>query len=90
MARVSELEMISSTVAKLVVEPDAGASPISFIPGQYVHLSVPGTSEHHARRIDCVLLAGEEDLGFTHSASPCTTAAAAGAAAGAPKRPLFL
>ena len=47
-ARVSELEMISSTVAKLVVEPDAGASPISFIPGQYVHLSVPGTSEHRS------------------------------------------
>jgi ferredoxin len=43
-ALVAEVEMISSTVAKLVVEPEAGAAPISFIPGQYVHLSVPGTS----------------------------------------------
>lgn len=47
-ARVSEVAMISSTVAKLVVEPDADAPPISFIPGQYVHLSVPGTSEHRS------------------------------------------
>lgn len=47
-ARVSEVGMISSTVAKLVVEPDAGDAPISFIPGQYVHLSVPGTAEHRS------------------------------------------
>lgn len=47
-ARVSEVEMISSTVAKLVVEPDTDAAPLSFIPGQYVHLSVPGTSEHRS------------------------------------------
>ena len=47
-ARVSEVVMISSTVAKLVVEPDSDTAPISFIPGQYVHLSVPGTSEHRS------------------------------------------
>tara|TARA_R110002072_G_scaffold27885_17_gene90363 strand:+ start:2960 stop:3982 length:1023 start_codon:yes stop_codon:yes gene_type:complete len=47
-ARVAGVEMISSTVAKLVVEPEAEAPPISFIPGQYVHLSVPGTSEHRS------------------------------------------
>ncbi|CAN0562144.1 unnamed protein product, partial [Laminaria digitata] len=47
-ASVAEVEMISSTVAKLVIEPEAGAPPISFIPGQYVHLSVPGTSEHRS------------------------------------------
>lgn len=47
-ARVAGVEMISSTVAKLVIEPDADAPPISFIPGQYVHLSVPGTSEHRS------------------------------------------
>lgn len=45
---VSSVEMISSTVAKLVVEPEAGTAPISFIPGQYVHMSVPGTSEHRS------------------------------------------
>ena len=47
-ASVVEVEMISSTVAKLVVEPDGAAPPVSFIPGQYVHLSVPGTSEHRS------------------------------------------
>lgn len=46
--RVKDVTMISSTVAKLVVEPEAGAAPISFIPGQYVHLSVPGSSEHRS------------------------------------------
>jgi len=47
-ARVAEIDMISSTVAKLVVEPAADAPPVSFLPGQYVHLSVPGTSEHRS------------------------------------------
>lgn len=47
-AVVAEVEMISSTVAKLVVEPEADSSPISFISGQYVHLSIPGTSEHRS------------------------------------------
>lgn len=47
-AHVAEVEMISSTVARLVVEPEADTPPISFIPGQYVHLSVPGTSEHRS------------------------------------------
>lgn len=47
-ATVTEVDMISSTVAKLVVDPDANAEPISFIPGQYVHLSVPGTEEHRS------------------------------------------
>ena len=47
-ATVTQVDMISSTVAKLVVEPDADADPISFIPGQYVHLSVPGTDEHRS------------------------------------------
>ncbi|MGB0629879.1 MAG: FAD-binding oxidoreductase [Alphaproteobacteria bacterium] len=47
-ATVTEVELISSTVAKLVVEPDADAVPVSFIPGQYVHLSVPGTGENRS------------------------------------------
>jgi anthranilate 1,2-dioxygenase reductase subunit len=47
-ASLVEVEMISSTVAKMVVEPAADTAPISFIPGQYVHLSVPGTSEHRS------------------------------------------
>jgi NAD(P)H-flavin reductase/ferredoxin len=48
MAKVAEVGMISSTVARLVVEPAAGSVPLSFISGQYVHLSVPGTSEHRS------------------------------------------
>ena len=47
-AKVAEVGMISSTVARLVVEPAPGSPPISFLPGQYVHLSVPGTSEHRS------------------------------------------
>lgn len=47
-AHVSSVEMISSTVARLVLVPDAGAAPMSFLPGQYVHLSVPGTGEHRS------------------------------------------
>lgn len=47
-ATVESVEKISSTVAKLIVAPDADAAPISFIPGQYVHLSVPGTEEHRS------------------------------------------
>ncbi|MEX2454551.1 MAG: 2Fe-2S iron-sulfur cluster binding domain-containing protein [Rhodospirillaceae bacterium] len=47
-AKVAEVGMISSTVARLVLEPEAGSPPISFMPGQYVHLSVPGTSEHRS------------------------------------------
>ena len=47
-ATVVETEMISSTVARLVLEPESGTVPISFIPGQYVHLSVPGTSDHRS------------------------------------------
>ncbi len=42
---VSEVEMVSSAVARLVVAPGSDAKPVSFIPGQYVHLSVPGTDE---------------------------------------------
>tara|TARA_Y100001970_G_scaffold262921_1_gene347769 strand:- start:15506 stop:16282 length:777 start_codon:yes stop_codon:yes gene_type:complete len=41
-ATVVEIEMISSSVAKLVVEPDPDTEPVAFMPGQYVHLSIPG------------------------------------------------
>ena len=47
-ATVREVDMISSTVAKLAVEPDPDADPVSFIPGQYVHLSIPETNEHRS------------------------------------------
>jgi anthranilate 1,2-dioxygenase reductase subunit len=44
--RVEAVEMVSATVARLDLAPvDAEAPPISFLPGQYVHLSVPGTAE---------------------------------------------
>ena len=45
---VVEIEMISSTVARLVVEPDSDTDPVSFIPGQYVHLSIPGSDENRS------------------------------------------
>ena len=44
-ATVLEVEMISSTVARLVVEPDRDIGPVSFMPGQYVHLSIPGSDQ---------------------------------------------
>ena len=47
-AKVTEVEMISSNVARLVVKPDPAAAPVSFISGQYVHLSVPGTDQHRS------------------------------------------
>lgn len=40
--RVAAVETAASAVAKLVIDTD---SPVSFIPGQYVHLSVPGTDQ---------------------------------------------
>jgi anthranilate 1,2-dioxygenase reductase subunit len=45
---VSEVGMVSSTVARIVATPADSAEPVSFIPGQYVHLSVPGTDEHRS------------------------------------------
>ena len=43
---VAEVEQVSSAVVRLVVEPDG--EPLSFLPGQYVHLGVPGTSEQRS------------------------------------------
>ncbi len=40
--RVTAVETVAENVAKLVIAPD-DPSPIQFLPGQYVHLSVPGT-----------------------------------------------
>ncbi len=41
--RVAEVEQVSSAVYRLVVEPAGDEAPIAFMPGQYVHLSIPGT-----------------------------------------------
>lgn len=46
--RVVEVEQVSSTVHRLVVEPQGDGEPISFLPGQYVHLSIPGTEEQRS------------------------------------------
>ena len=40
--RVAEIETVSSQVVRLVVTPEDDM-PIAFLPGQYVHLGVPGT-----------------------------------------------
>lgn len=42
-ARVAAVEAVAENVARLVIEPADPAKPIAFLPGQYVHLSVPGT-----------------------------------------------
>jgi NAD(P)H-flavin reductase/ferredoxin len=39
--RVAEVETVAEQVVRLVVEPDGELAP--FLPGQYVHLGVPGT-----------------------------------------------
>ncbi len=44
MARVAEIETVAESVVRLVVEPEDGEhGPLAFMPGQYVHLGVPGT-----------------------------------------------
>ena len=45
---VTEITMISSTVSRLVLAPVSDAVGIEFLPGQYVHLSVPGTDHHRS------------------------------------------
>ena len=44
-ARVADIAIVATDVARLELEPMETESPVSFIPGQYVHLSVPGTGE---------------------------------------------
>ena len=46
--RVVEVDTVASAVARLVIAQDAAGAPVSFLPGQYVHLSVPGTEEHRS------------------------------------------
>ncbi len=41
--RVSEIEHVSSAVIRLVVAFDDDCGAMDFLPGQYVHLGVPGT-----------------------------------------------
>lgn len=44
---VEAVERVSSGVVRLVVVP-AGDEPLTFLPGQYVHLGVPGTAEQRS------------------------------------------
>ncbi len=46
--RVAEIAQVSSAVYRLVVEPGGDDGPLSFLPGQYVHLSIPGTEEQRS------------------------------------------
>ena len=42
--RVAGIETVAESVVRLVVEPEDGDhGPVEFMPGQYVHLGVPGT-----------------------------------------------
>lgn len=41
--RVTEIERVSSAVVRLKVAFDDDRGPMNFLPGQYVHLGVPGT-----------------------------------------------
>jgi benzoate/toluate 1,2-dioxygenase reductase subunit len=43
--RVAEIETVAESVVRLVVEPEA---ELAFLPGQYVHLGVPGTDQHRS------------------------------------------
>lgn len=42
--RVAAVEPVSAAVVRLVIEP-GGEEPMPFLPGQYVHLTVPGTDQ---------------------------------------------
>jgi benzoate/toluate 1,2-dioxygenase reductase subunit len=44
--RVTEIETVAESVVRLVVEPEAELAP--FLPGQYVHLGVPGTDQRRS------------------------------------------
>jgi len=44
-ARVAEVEMVADSVVRLVVEPEG---ELAFLPGQYVHLGVPGTDQRRS------------------------------------------
>lgn len=46
--KVTEIENVSSNVTRLVVTLPDDASPITFLAGQYVHLSVPGTDDQRS------------------------------------------
>ena len=41
--KVAEIETVSSNVKRLVISLEDDSSPMTFLPGQYVHLGVPGT-----------------------------------------------
>ncbi len=43
--RVAEIETVADSVVRLVVEPEG---ELAFLPGQYVHLGVPGTDQHRS------------------------------------------
>ena len=43
--KVASVDMVSSTVCRLVLEPEGGPQQVGFLPGQYVHLSVPDTDQ---------------------------------------------
>jgi len=44
--RVAEIETVADSVVRLVVEPEDELA--SFLPGQYVHLGVPGTDQRRS------------------------------------------
>tara|TARA_B100000686_G_C16745317_1_gene949105 strand:+ start:12 stop:785 length:774 start_codon:yes stop_codon:yes gene_type:complete len=46
-ATVSKVKMVSSNVAQLVLAVES-SDIINFLPGQYVHLSIPDTGEHRS------------------------------------------
>lgn len=45
---VNAVEMVSSTVARLLVDIELDADTRNFMAGQYVHLSVPGGGDHRS------------------------------------------
>ena len=46
--RVTEIEEVAENVHRLVVEPGGDGPEMDFLPGQYVHLAIPGTEERRS------------------------------------------
>lgn len=41
---IAAVEQVSSTVVRLDIDLSAGGSPFNFLPGQYAHIGIPGTT----------------------------------------------
>jgi benzoate/toluate 1,2-dioxygenase reductase subunit len=47
-SRVTRVDQLSPTTYALAIEAPAGDKPLTFLPGQYVNITVPGSTEHRS------------------------------------------